>query len=81
MSRSTHWLLLSAFLLPAAPCNAAAETNAPPLPAAVTSLVPNLEAKGGGELTSFGMSVYSAYFYCVDRSRCSLSIIEASWVP
>jgi hypothetical protein len=73
MSRSTHWLLLSAFLLVAAACYATAETNAPPLPAAVTSLVPNLEAKGGGGLTFFGMSVYSAYFYCVDRSRCSWS--------
>ncbi len=73
MSRSTHWLLLSALLLATAPRNAAAETNAPPLPAAVTSLVPNLDAKGGGEVTFLGLSVYSAYYYCVDRSRCGWS--------
>ena len=73
MSRSTHWLLLSALLLATAPCNAAAQTTAPPLPAAVTSLVPNVEAKGGGRLTFFGMSVYSAYYYCVEPSRRSWS--------
>jgi Chalcone isomerase-like len=73
MSRSTHWLLLSVFLLAAVARVATAETNAPPLPAVVRSLVQNLEAKGGGELTFFGMSVYSAYFHCVDRSRCSWS--------
>jgi hypothetical protein len=50
MSRSTRWLLLSVFLLAAVACDATAETNAPPLPAVVTSLVQNLEAKGGGEL-------------------------------
>ena len=53
MSRSTHWLLLSVLLLAAVACDATAETNAPPLPAVVTSLVQNLEAKGGGELTFF----------------------------
>ena len=73
MSRSTHWLLLSALLLATAPCNAAAQTAAPPLPAAVTALVPNLEAKAGGKLTFLGMSVYSAYYYCVEPSRCSWS--------
>jgi hypothetical protein len=73
MSRSTHWLLLSALLVATAVCDAAAETNAPPLPAAVTSLVPNLDAKGGGELTFMGLSVYGAYFYCVDRARCRWS--------
>ena len=60
MSRSTHWLLLSVFPLAVVACDATAETNAPPLPAVVTSLVQNLEAKGGGELIFFGMSVYSA---------------------
>jgi hypothetical protein len=35
--------------------------------------VPNLEAKGGGERTFLGLSVYSAYYYCVDRARCSWS--------
>ena len=73
MSRSTPWLLLSALLLAAALCNAAAETIAPPLPAAVTSLVPNLEAKGGGEMTFMTLAVYAAYFYCVDRPRCRWS--------
>lgn len=73
MSRSTHWLLLSAFLLATAPCNAAAEFSAPPLPAAVTSLAPNLEVKGGGEMTFMALSVYAAYFHCVDRARCGWS--------
>jgi hypothetical protein len=44
--------------------------GAPPLPTAVSSLVPNLEPKGGGGLTFLGMSIYSAYYYCLDRSRC-----------
>ena len=35
--------------------------------------MPNLEAKGGGERTFLGLSVYSAYYYCVDRARCSWS--------
>ena len=73
MSRSTPWLLLSALLLATAPCNAAAEISAPPLPGAVTSLVPNLEAKGGGEMTFMTLSVYAAYFHCVDRARCGWS--------
>jgi hypothetical protein len=87
MSRSTPWLLLSA-LLPvsavssAAPAignavpaigNVVAEVRAPPLPAAVTSLAPNLEAKGGGEMTFMTLSVYAAYFYCVDPARCRWS--------
>jgi len=66
-------LLLSAFLFATAPRNAAAEFSAPPLPAAVTSLVPNLEVKGGGEMTFMTLSVYAAYFHCVDRVRCSWS--------
>jgi Chalcone isomerase-like len=70
MSRSTHWLLLSALLFPLTLCNAAAEISAPPLPAAVTSLVPNLEAKGGGEMTFMTLAVYAAYFYCIDHARC-----------
>jgi hypothetical protein len=73
MSRSTHWFLPSALLFATALCNAAAELSAPPLPAAVTSLVPNLEAKGGGEMTFMTLSVYNAYFYCVDRARCRWS--------
>ncbi len=78
MSRSTHWLplsvlLLSALLIAPVPCSEAGERGAPPLPAMVKSLVPNLEAKGGGELTFLGISVYSAYFYCVDSSRCAWS--------
>jgi Chalcone isomerase-like len=74
MLRSTHWLLLSAVLLVTVPCSAAPEFSAPPLPAAVTSLVPNLEVKGGGEMTFMTLSVYAAYFYCIDRPRCR-------WVP
>ncbi len=73
MSRSTHWLLLSAILLSPALCNAAAELIPPPLPAAVTAIAPNLEAKGGGELTFMMLPVYAAYFYCVDRARCGWS--------
>lgn len=73
MSRSTHWLLLSALLLVTAPGDAAAPTGAPPLPAAVTSLVPDLEAKGGGEMTFMTRPVFAAYFYCVDRARCGWS--------
>jgi hypothetical protein len=73
MLRSTHWLLLSALLLATAPCTAATEFSAPPLPAAVTSLVPNLEAKGGGEMTFMTLPVYAAYFHCVDRARCRWS--------
>jgi hypothetical protein len=70
MSRSTPWLLLSALLLATGLCNGATEPNAPALPAAVTSLVPNLEAKGGGEMTFMTLAVYAAYFYCIDRPRC-----------
>jgi hypothetical protein len=78
MSRSTHWLLASALLagallLGTVPCGAAAEPSAPPLPPAVTSLVPNLEAKGGGEMTFMMLAVYAAYFYCVDRAHCGWS--------
>jgi hypothetical protein len=73
MSRSTPWLLLSVLLPVAAICHAASEFSAPPLPAAVTSLVPNLEAKGGGEMTFMTLAVYAAYFYCVDRARCRWS--------
>jgi len=60
-------------LLATALCNASDDAGAPALPAAVTALVPNLESKGGGDLTFLGMSVYSAYFYCVDRARCGWS--------
>ena len=73
MLRSTHWLLLSAFFMAPALPNAAAEIVAPPLPAAVTSLVPNLEAKGGGAMTFMTLSVYDAYFHCVDPAHCRWS--------
>jgi len=39
----------------------------------VTAIAPNLEAKGGGELTFMMLPVYAAYFYCVDRARCGWS--------
>ena len=73
MSRSTPWLLLSVLLPVTAICSAASEIGAPPLPAAVTSLVPNLEAKGGGEMTFMTLAVYAAYFYCIDHVRCQWS--------
>ncbi len=87
MSRSTAWLLLSVSLCASTACNAAPaignaayaignaapDIHAPPLPVAVTSLVPNLEAKGGGEMTFMTLSVYAAYFYCIDRARCRWS--------
>jgi hypothetical protein len=73
MSRSTHWLLLSALLLAPALSDAAAELTPPPLPAAAIAIAPNLEAKGGGELTFMMLPVYAAYFYCVDRARCGWS--------
>jgi hypothetical protein len=73
MSRSTRWLLLSASLVAAPLCNAASDIVAPPLPAAVLSLVPNLEARGSGELTFMMLPVYSAYFYCTEPARCGWS--------
>jgi Chalcone isomerase-like len=80
MSRSTPWLLLSVLVGASAVSSAASaignalpDVHAPPLPAAVTSLVPNLEAKGGGEMTFMTLSVYAAYFYCIDRARCGWS--------
>jgi Chalcone isomerase-like len=73
MSRSTHWLLLSVLLAIPVVCHSAPRLDAPPLPPAVTSLVPNLEAKGGAEMTFMMLPVYTAYFYCVDRSRCQWS--------
>jgi hypothetical protein len=73
MSRSTAWLPLSVLLCASAIGNAAPEVRAPPLPPAVTSLLPNLEAKGGGEMTFMTLSVYAAYFYCIDRANCQWS--------
>lgn len=73
MSRSTPWLHLSSALLLSANLSSAAEFRAPPLPPAVTSIAPNLEAKGGGEMTFMMLPVYGASFYCVERARCSWS--------
>ncbi len=73
MSRSTPWLLLSSALLLASTLCTAATVSAPPLPAAVTSIVPNLEAKGGGEMTFMMLPVYAAYFYCVESAHCGWS--------
>ncbi len=73
MSRSTPWLLLSSALLLAPALSIAAEVRVPPLPAAVMSIVPNLEAKGGGEMTFMMLPVYAAYFYCVERGHCGWS--------
>ncbi len=36
---------------------------APPLPAAIAEMAPTLKARGGGELTFFGISVYDGWFW------------------
>ena len=42
---------------------AAASVVAPPLPASVRSVAPELRAQGGGELRFFGLSVYDGWFW------------------
>jgi hypothetical protein len=42
--------------------------DAPPLPAQVMRLAPNLKVQGGGELTFFGISVYAGYYWGTRRS-------------
>jgi hypothetical protein len=37
--------------------------RAPPLPASVVALAPDLKAQGGGELTFFGLSVYDGWYW------------------
>jgi Chalcone isomerase-like len=46
---------------------AALAGDAPPLPAQVTSLAPNLHVQGGGELRFLGISVYDCYYWGSDR--------------
>ena len=41
--------------------------DAPPLPAQVVELAPNLKVQGGGELTFFGISVYDGYYWSHGR--------------
>ncbi len=47
----------------AAPARVAAPERAPPLPAGVVALAPDLKAQGGGELTYFGISVYDGWYW------------------
>jgi hypothetical protein len=54
-------LLMAMFV--AAPASANAPRAVPPLPPAVAALAPNLEAKGGGELTFFGFAVYDGWYW------------------
>jgi hypothetical protein len=42
---------------------AAANVPAPPLPAAVRSLAPDLRAQGGGELRFLGLPIYDGWFW------------------
>ncbi|MEO8507478.1 MAG: chalcone isomerase family protein [Betaproteobacteria bacterium] len=46
----------------AAPAAATLE-RAPPLPAGVVALAPDLKVQGGGELTYFGISVYDGWYW------------------
>lgn len=41
--------------------------DAPPLPAQVVELAPNLKVQGGGELTFFGLSIYDGYYWSHGR--------------
>jgi len=47
-------------LLAPAPARASAP---PPLPAAILEIAPALKARGGGELTFFGISVYDGWYW------------------
>jgi hypothetical protein len=42
---------------------ALARAAAPPLPAAILEVAPALKARGGGELTFFGISVYDGWYW------------------
>jgi hypothetical protein len=37
--------------------------NAPPLPAAIAALVPDLRPQGGGEMTFLGLSIYDGWYW------------------
>jgi hypothetical protein len=41
--------------------------NAPSLPAVVANLAPELKARGGGELTFFGIAVYDGWYWSAAR--------------
>jgi Chalcone isomerase-like len=56
------WVPMSVLLLALAGVPAFA-ADAPPLPAQVMSLAPNLQVQGGGELTFLGISVYDCYYW------------------
>ena len=55
-----------AVALTTAPAFAMAD-RAPPLPASVVALAPDLKAQGGGELTFFGLSVYDGWYWSPAR--------------
>jgi len=46
---------------------AAAQSAAPPLPAAVHGEAPGLRVQGGGEMTFFGLSIYEGYYWSGER--------------
>ncbi len=52
--------------LAATPAFAMAD-RAPPLPASVVALAPNLKAQGGGELTFFGIAVYDGWYWSPEQ--------------
>lgn len=64
-SRSSGWhaTLVSMAIILTAMTGAAANVIAPPLPASVRSVAPELRAQGGGELRFFGLSVYDGWFW------------------
>jgi len=57
--------LLLALMLTLAATSALASTRngAPPLPSAIVSLAPTMQARGGGLLTYFGLSVYDGWYW------------------
>ena len=64
-SRPSGWraTLFVAAAVFATMTGAAASVVAPPLPASVRSVAPELRAQGGGELRFFGLSVYDGWFW------------------
>ncbi len=74
MSRSTRSSVIERALLSAVLAVAVVSTpaiarpeRAPTLPAVVADLAPGMKARGGGELTFFGISVYDAWYWSAAR--------------
>jgi hypothetical protein len=63
MSPNTHSSLPSVLLFAFSTLAAAAAPVAPPLPAAVSALVPDAKVRGGGSLTFFGLHIYDGFYY------------------